>query len=74
MDIADEDIAIFKELYKKEYDLVLTTERAIDELTKLRQLYELIYITAAPRSRPASTTGTGNAGWYTEPATHKIIN
>jgi len=74
MDITEEDIAIFKELYKKEYDLVLTTEQAIDELTKLCQLYELIYITAAPRSRPTSMTGTGNAGWYTKPATHKMIN
>jgi hypothetical protein len=39
----------FIELYKAEYSVTLTIQKATEELAKLRQLYKLVYLSPVPQ-------------------------
>ena len=73
MDLKQDEISVFIELYKKEYGITLNAEKATEELAKLRQLYQLVYLTPIDSKTKAAIYPT-NPMWYNSPATHKIIN
>jgi hypothetical protein len=65
------------ELYEKEYGIILTSEKAEEEFSKLCQLYRLVYLTSIPLPKRADLQSAHVAQYkpstcYNSGATRKI--
>ena len=56
MDLKQDEIVVFIELYKKEYNVTLNAEQATEELAKLRQLYKMVYLSPIHHRSAITTT------------------
>lgn len=60
MEVPQDEILAFIELYKKEYARTLSVDEATEELAKLRQLYKLVYLSHILPERRNSSPHTVN--------------
>jgi hypothetical protein len=49
MEISENDLQIFIDLFTKEYNVVLSKEEATEKLSRLRRLYRVLYLAPIPR-------------------------
>ncbi|MBW4888475.1 hypothetical protein KXQ82_02060 [Mucilaginibacter sp. HMF5004] len=60
MEVPQDELLAFIELYQKEYTRTLSTDEATEELAKLRQLYKLVYLSDILPERRNSAPHTAN--------------